>query len=49
MILVEIINLYKKQTELINLSSVCPQSETPAYTGASYTLDSYYTHYINNS
>ena len=28
MILVEIINLYKKQTELINLSSVCPQSET---------------------
>lgn len=26
MILVENINLYKKQTGLINLSSVCPQS-----------------------
>jgi hypothetical protein len=31
MILVEIINLYKKQTELINLSSVCPQSETETF------------------
>ncbi len=28
MILVENINPYKKKTELINLSSDCPQSET---------------------